>query len=91
MEPQFTFVEKYLQYFVGALTTVMVAVFSYAVNIGNRTTALETKVDTGFVTQKEKDEDLKEFIKGLMDAKFDGLNTRLARIEANGNGHSKVN
>lgn len=86
MEPQSTSMFKdYIHYFVGALTTVCLAVFTYVATLGTRVTTLET-LQLG---QKEKDDSIKEYLKDYLDAKFEGLDKRLARIEANGNGHAR--
>lgn len=71
-----------LNYVWTTASLVTMAVVGWAFTLSNRVTAVETSV----ADQPNKDADLKEFIKDLMDAKFDGVNARLARIEANGNG-----
>lgn len=84
MEPQSTNVLKeYLHYFVGLLGTLCMGIFAYAVNLGTRVTMLET-LQKG---QKDTDDSIKQYLKDYLDAKFEGLDKRLARIEANGNGH----
>lgn len=86
MEPQTTSVIKdYLHYFVGAIGTMCIAIFTYVVNLGSRVTTLET-LQKG---QKATDDSMKEYLKDYLDAKFEGLDTRLARIEANGNSHAQ--
>lgn len=66
---------------------LVLAIIGWAFNMNGRVTAVETRVEG----QPQKDAELRQFIKDLMDAKFDGLDTRLARIENNGNGHGKGN
>lgn len=80
MEPQVSFFKEYLQYFVGGLTTVVLAGFTYVAGLGNRVSILEEAK----MGQKDKDDDLKEFMSALLNAKFDGINERLKNIEANG-------
>lgn len=73
-----------LNYIYSVASALTVGVLGWAVNMNSRISVVEDNV----AKQPKKDDDLKEFIKDLMDAKFNGLDRRLERIENNGNGHT---
>lgn len=76
----------FIQYLVAVLSAATLGIVGYIQHLGTRVTTLETRSES----QVAKDDDLKEFLEKLLDAKFSGLDTRLARIEANGNGHVRT-
>ncbi len=76
--------QVFLNIIYSSTSAVLIAVIGWAFSVSNRVTAVETKVNG----QPQKDDDLKQFIKELLDAKFEGLDRRLIRIENNGNGHA---
>jgi hypothetical protein len=89
---------KYLSAIGTALT---LSVIGYIANLGTRVKAVEvtqeqqTRIDKiRMDLQQKTDDDLKEYLKALLDtkfevveAKFDGLDNRLGRIERGMNGH----
>jgi len=66
-------------------------IFSYCGGIVAWAFRLEGKVNAQEKVQAQKHDDLKGYIKEILDAKFEGLHIRLARIEQNGNGNHQSN
>lgn len=62
----------------GLLGIVSTGTIAWAYNLGTKVSALE-----------QANDDFKEFMKELLDAKFEPINQRLSRIESAMNGHLK--